>query len=171
VGDIDPDVEYQREGNTTMASTDMQLQSTSPGDGTVARPRATELVTAEGRTTISDVVVAKIAGIAAKEVPGVHELVGQGMGAAVTGLAQRVTRADGRSAGVHVEVGEREAAVDFRLTVDYGVSIPELAVAVRANVMDRLQSMTGLNVKEVNIDVVDLYFAEEDSQQASRRVE
>jgi uncharacterized alkaline shock family protein YloU len=155
----------------TMASSDVQVQTTGPGDGTLARPRATELVTPEGRTSISDMVVGKIAGIAAREVDGVHELVGQGMGAAVTGLAQRVTHADGRSAGVHVEVGEREAAVDFRLTVDYGVSIPELAVAVRGNVMDRLQSMTGLSVKEVNIDVVDLYIAEEDTQRTERRVE
>jgi uncharacterized alkaline shock family protein YloU len=155
----------------TMATSDVQPQTTAPGDGALARPRATELVTPEGRTSIADVVVGKIAGIAAKEVPGVHELVGQGMGAAVTGLAQRVTRVDGRSAGVHVEVGEREAAVDFRLTVDYGVSIPELAEAVRGNVMDRLGSMTGLSVKEVNIDVVDLYFAEEETQRTERRVE
>jgi uncharacterized alkaline shock family protein YloU len=155
----------------TMATSDMQLQTTGPGDGALARPRATELMTPEGRTSISDVVVSKIAGIAAKEVAGVHELIGQGMGAAVSGLAQRVTRADGRSAGVHVDVGEREAAVDFRLTVDYGVSIPDLAIAVRGNVMDRLQSLTGLSVKEVNIDVVDLYFPEEETPRPERRVE
>jgi uncharacterized alkaline shock family protein YloU len=137
----------------------------------VVRSRATELVTPEGKTTIADVVVSKIAGIAAREVPGVHDLVGQGMGAAVSGLAQRVTRTDARSTGVNVEVGEREAAVDLRLTVEYGVSIPELAVAVRSNVMDRLQSMTGLRVKEVNIDVVDLYFPEEDAQPTERRVQ
>ncbi len=136
------------------------------------RPRATEQVTAEGRTTIADVVVSKIAAIAAREVPGVHELVGQGMGAAVSGLAQRVTRADSRSTGVNVEVGEREAAIDFRLIVEYGVSIPELAAAVRSNVMDRLQAMTGLRVTEVNIDVVDLYFAEDPAPaRPERRVE
>jgi uncharacterized alkaline shock family protein YloU len=157
------------------ATEEMQLQSDGPrSDATLARPRATELVTAEGKTTIADVVVSKIAALAAREVPGVHELVGQGMGAAVSGLAQRVTRADQRSTGVNVEVGEREAAVDLRLTVEYGVSIPQLAEAVRANVMDRLQSMTGLRVKEVNIDVVDLYFADDDAaaaQHPERRVE
>jgi uncharacterized alkaline shock family protein YloU len=76
-----------------------------------------------------------------------------------------------RSTGVSVEVGEREAAVDLRLTVEYGVSIPDLATGVRANVIDRLQSMTGLRVKEVNIDVVDLYFPEEEAPQPERRVE
>lgn len=142
-------------------------------DGPVTRSRATEVTTPEGRTTIADVVVSKIAGIAAREVNGVHELVGQGMGAAVTGLAQRVTRADQRSAGVNVEVGEREVAVDFRLTVEYGVSIPQLAADIRGNVADRLEAMTGLRVKEVNIDVVDLYFSGDETQpqRPERRVE
>jgi len=156
-----------------MTTGETQPQTASPnGDAMVTRPRATELVTPEGKTTIADVVVSKIAAIAAREVPGVHELVGQGMGAAVTGLAQRVGRADARSTGVNVEVGEREAAIDFRLTVEYGISIPQLAVDVRSNVMDRLQTMTGLRVKEVNIDVVDLFFPqEEEVQRGERRVE
>jgi len=150
-------------------ATDEMLQTASPNGDTAAPSRATELVTTEGKTTIADVVVSKIAGIAAREVPGVHELVGQGVGAAMSGLAartsaiQRVAHVDTRTAGVNVEVGEREAAVDLRLTVEYGASIPDLAVAVRANVIDRLQSMTGLRVKEVNVDVVDLYFAEEEA--------
>jgi uncharacterized alkaline shock family protein YloU len=159
----------------TTTTDETQLQATGPDtDAIVPRPRATELVTPEGRTTIADVVVSKIAGIAAREVPGVHELVGQGMGAAVSGLAQRVTRADARSTGVNVEVGEREAAVDFRLTVEYGVSIPQMVREVRSNVADRLQAMTGLRVKEINIDIVDLYFPEDDTQQpprTERRVE
>jgi uncharacterized alkaline shock family protein YloU len=155
----------------TTTTNDVSTTTTGSGDAMMVRSRATELVTPEGKTTIADVVVSKIAGIAAREVPGVHDLVGQGMGAAVTGLAQRVGRADTRSTGVNVEVGEREAAVDLRLTVEYGVSIPDLAVAVRGNVMDRLQSMTGLRVKEVNIDVVDLYFPEEDAQPTERRVQ
>jgi len=157
-----------------MATEEMRQRAQSPrGDTTAMRPRATELVTEQGKTTIADVVVAKIAGIAAREVPGVHELVTQGVGGAVTGLAQRVTGADTRSQGVNVEVGEREAAIDLRLTVDYGVSIPQVAEAVRRNIMSRLEAMTGLVVKEVNIDVTDLYFPEEEAQtqQIERRVE
>jgi len=148
-----------------MATEEMRERAQGPrGDTTAMRPRATELVTEQGKTTIADVVVSKIAGIAAREVAGVHELVTQGVGGAVTGLAQRVTRADTRSQGVNVEVGEREAAVDLRLTVDYGVSIPQVAEAVRRNIMSRMEAMTGLVVKEVNIDVTDLYFPEEEAQ-------
>ncbi len=157
-----------------MATEELQARAEGPrSDTTMVRPRATELVTEQGKTTIADVVVSRIAGIAAREVPGVHELVTQGMGGAVTGLAQRVTRADTRSQGVNVEVGVREAAIDLRLTVEYGVSIPQVAEAVRRNIMNRLESMTGLIVKEVNIDVTDLYFPEDEAptQQTERRVE
>ena len=134
-------------------------------DPAATRARATELVTEHGKTTIADVVVSKIAAIAAKEVPGVRELVPQGVGGTMAGLAQRVTGTDTRAQGVNVEVGEREAAIDLRLTVDYGESIPQVAEGVRSNVMNRLQAMTGLTVKEVNIDVSDLYFPEEAAQQ------
>lgn len=134
------------------------------GDTTARRPRATELHSEQGKTTIADVVVSKIAAIAAREVAGVHDLVMEGVGGAVTGLTQLVTGADTRSQGVNVEVGEREAAIDLKLTLDYGVSIPQVAEAVRRNIISRLEAMTGLNVKEVNIDVTDLYFAEEEQQ-------
>ena len=137
---------------------------------TTPRPRATELITEQGKTTIADGVVAKIAGIAAREVAGVHDLVAQGAGATLAGMTQRVTGGDTRAQGVAVEVGEREAAVDLTLTVDYGVSIPQVADAVRRNVMARLEAMTGLRVTEVNIAVTDLYFPEE-AVPAERRVE
>jgi uncharacterized alkaline shock family protein YloU len=157
-----------------MATEEMRARAQGPrADTTAIRPHATELVTEQGKTTIADLVVAKIAGIAAREVAGVHELVTQGVGGAMAGLAQRMTGADTRSQGINVEVGEREAAIDLRLTVDYGVSIPQVAEAVRRNIIKRLEAMTGLIVTEVNIDVSDLYFPEEEAQtqQIQPRVE
>lgn len=114
-----------------------------------------------GRTTIADLVVAKIAGRATREVSGVHEIVTQGVGSAISGLAQRVTGGERSAQGVNVDVGEHEAAVDLRIVVDYGASIPQVADAIRRNVSSRVRAMTGLTVKEVNIDVVDLFTAEE----------
>ena len=134
----------------------------APGRGAAApSAAASQLVTEQGKTTIADVVVAKIAGIAAREVPGVHELLAQGAGGAISGLAQRVTGGDQRAQGVSVEVGEREAAVDLRMAVDYGVSIHQVAEAVRRNVVARIEAMTGLVVREVNIAVDDLFFPED----------
>jgi uncharacterized alkaline shock family protein YloU len=145
--------------------------ATTRSDDALSGDRSLALPRAEGRTVIADAVVAKIAGIAAREVPGVHALVSQGAQAALAGLTQRVMRADTFSQGVRVEVGEREAAVDLRLTVEYGASIPQVAEGVRRNVIDRLQTMTGLMVKEVNIEVSDLYFPDEEAPTPERRVE
>ncbi len=127
----------------------------------------------QGRTTIADSVVAKIVGIAAREVDGVQDLVSTGAGATISGLAGRVTGGDQRAQGVSVEVGEREAAVDLSMVVIYGVSIPQVADAVRRNIINRVGAMTGLVVKEVNIAVTDLYFPQDQvaQQQQQPRVQ
>lgn len=133
---------------------------------TPAVGRMMETAVIPGKTVMADGVVAKIVGIAAREVDGVHDLVGSGPTATLSGLASRVTGADQRAQGVLVEVGEREVAVDLRMVVLYGVNIPQLADVVRRNISNRVSAITGLIVKEVNINVVDLFFPEE--AQASR---
>jgi len=124
--------------------------------------------TTKGKTTIANGVVAKVVGIAAREIDGVQDVVSTGAGASITGLATRVTRGDTRAQGVSVEVGEREAAASINLIVIYGVSIPQIAEAVRRNVIDRVEAMTGLTVITVDISVSDLYFPEETDQQHPR---
>jgi uncharacterized alkaline shock family protein YloU len=130
--------------------------------------QAVQLESSQGRTIIADTVVAKIAAAAAREIDGVHDLVPIGAGATLAGIAGRLARADQRTSGVSVEVGQREAAVDLNMTVDYGVSIPQVAEAVRQNIISRVRSMTGLNVKEVNLNATDLYFPEERAAAQSR---
>ncbi len=122
----------------------------------------------KGKTTIADGVVAKIAGIAAREIEGVQDLVATGAGAAIAGLATRVTGGSQRAQGVSVEVGQHEAAVDLNVVLYYGVSIPQVADAVRDNIITRVGAMTGLVVKEVNIVVTDLYFPQDQAQQQPR---
>jgi len=124
----------------------------------------------KGKTTIANGVVAKIVGIAAREIDGVKDVVGTGAGATISGLATRVTRGDTRSQGVNVEVGEREAAASINIIAYYGVSIPQLADAIRRNIIDRVESMTGLSVVAVDIAVVDLYFEEDEKEEAEPRV-
>lgn len=124
--------------------------------GTGREPHA-QLVTDSGRTRIADGVVAKIAGFATREIPGVHS-----MGA---GLARRMGQlrglvpgaADPARQGVSVEVGERETAVDLDIVTWYGQSIVDVTEAVRRNVIDRVEAMTGLRVVEVNINVDDVF--------------
>ncbi|MFL5665889.1 MAG: Asp23/Gls24 family envelope stress response protein [Ktedonobacteraceae bacterium] len=125
----------------------------------------------KGKTTIANGVVAKIVGIAAREIDGVKDVVGSGAGATLTGLATRVTRGDTRAQGVSVEVGEREAAAGINIIVNYGLSIPLVAEAVRRNVIDRVEAMTGLTMIAVDIAVNDLYFPEDETEVEHPRVQ
>ncbi|MGH3426287.1 MAG: Asp23/Gls24 family envelope stress response protein [Mycobacteriales bacterium] len=117
----------------------------------------------KGRTTIADVVVAKIAGMAAREIPGIYEL-GGGAARAFRAIRERVPGAGKASVaqGVSVEVGERQAAVDLVLVVEYGISIADVAQAARENVIDAVERMTGLEVVEVNISIDDIHLPELD---------
>lgn len=116
-----------------------------------------------GRTRIADGVVAKIAGMATREIPGIHRL-GAGMARAVGAVRERVPGTSGGSvtSGVKVEVGERQAAVDLDVVVEYGTSIAEVTGDVRTNVIGAVERMTGLEVVEVNIAVNDVHLPDEE---------
>ena len=122
------------------------------------------LVTPQGKTTIADTVVAKIAGITAREVPGVHAL-GGGAARVVGSLRERIPGGrTNHSQGVSGEVGERQAAIDVQLVAEYGVAIADLADGIRRAVIGALERMTSLEVTEVNVEVQDVYLASEDDQ-------
>jgi uncharacterized alkaline shock family protein YloU len=57
------------------------------------------------------------------------------------------------SKGIKVEVGEKEAAIDVFIIVEYGSKITEIASLVQQNIKDTVETMTGLNVIEVNVNV------------------
>jgi uncharacterized alkaline shock family protein YloU len=127
--------------------------------GAAATPAYAALVTEMGTTHISEAVVAKIAGMATREMPGVHSM-GRGlarrlgrMRAMVAGQAETTMVTQ----GVGVEVGEKEAAIDLDIVTWYGQSIIDVSDAVRRNVIERVESMTGLKVVEVNINVDDIF--------------
>ncbi len=125
-----------------------------------------------GRTTIADSVVEKIAGMATREVPGIHSL-GSGMARTLGAVTDKVP--GGRpsvSRGVKVEVGERQAAIDLDVVVEYGFAIVDIAADVRTSVITAVERMTGLEVVEVNIAVDDVHLPdEEDDQEGEGRVQ
>jgi len=131
--------------------------------GGAAAADTAPLVSSLGRTQIADTVVSKIAGVAARDVNGVYKL-GGGSARAMGALRERIPGAStNASQGVSVEVGEKQAAIDLDLVVEYGVSIADLADAVRRNVITSLERMTGLEVVEVNLTVNDLHLPSEES--------
>ncbi|QKW17943.1 Asp23/Gls24 family envelope stress response protein [Kitasatospora sp. NA04385] len=123
-----------------------------------SRPGADAAPEGKGKTSVADGVVAKIAGTAAREVAGVHTL-GAGMSRALGAVRDRVPGGGGSSVtrGVKVEVGERQAAVDLEVVVEYGVPVPEVAKDVRASVIEAVERLVGLEVVEVNIAVKDVH--------------
>ena len=83
---------------------------------------------------------------------------------AVGGFLDSVVTSGGQTRGVSVEVGEEEAAVELSMAVEYGKSIPQISEAVRQNIMNRVENLTGLRVVEVNIAVNDVLLPKERAQ-------
>ncbi|RLL67738.1 Asp23/Gls24 family envelope stress response protein [Streptomyces sp. Z26] len=148
-------------------------KSAASGEGATVRAGATgpeEPAATRGRTTIADVVVVKIAGMAAREVPGVFDM-GGGLSRTLGAVRERVP--GGRpnvGRGVKVEVGERQTALDLDLVVEYGVPITDVARDVRENVIQAVERMTGLEVVEVNVTIDDVHLPE-DEESTDHRVE
>ncbi len=143
---------------------------------TPARPHRNEpgtyqtgqLVSEHGTTAVADTVVAKVAGLATRELPGVYAM-GAGMTRAFGVVRDRIPGVTSTSVsqGVTVEVSERQAAIDLDLVVEYGISIPDLAEGVRRNVIDAVQRMCGLEVTEVNVTVGDVHLPTDDTPDSS----
>lgn len=120
-----------------------------------------------GTVKISNDVVAIIAGVAATEVEGVA-----GMSGGITGGITEMLGMKNLSKGVKVEVGDEEAAIDLYIVVEYGSKIGEIGIKVQKNVKDTVETMTGLNVIEVNVSIqgVNLLKEEEPKPEAEVRV-
>ena len=117
---------------------------------------ASEEQTKLGTIRIADDVVKVIAGLAAIEIKGVAGMSG--------GLAGGIVEMLGRknlSKGIKVEVGEKEAAIDLSVIMDYGVRIPDIAAQVQESVKSAVERMTGLVVVEANVNVQGVAFASE----------
>lgn len=120
--------------------------------------------TDRGTTTIGDAVVSAIAGRAVGEVDGVDASHG---GTSLPGDSSRTVgefvgglSGGGSSRGVSVEVGETQAAVDVTLNVVYGNPVHKVTDTVRKNVIKKVETLTGLEVTEVNVTVGDVTFPE-----------
>jgi uncharacterized alkaline shock family protein YloU len=101
-----------------------------------------------GTVKISDDVVSIISGIAATEVKGVA-----GMSGGIAGGIAELLGRKNQSKGVKVTIGEKEVNIDLHVIMEYGVKIPDVAWEIQEKVKKAVETMTGLNVVEVNIHV------------------
>lgn len=134
----------------------MAVESSGPGKQGVAVSEET----AHGKTVIDNNVIAKIVGLAARDVDGVHAL---GGGAArAFGAIRDAINSEDLGQGISVEVGDTQVAVDVTIVADYPVPLQKVADNVRTAVIDAIQSLVGMEVPEVNVTVNDVYIPSED---------
>ena len=121
------------------------------------------LQTSHGVTTIEENVVAKIAGMAAREVPGVYDM-GNAVRRAFSAVTDRIpTTQTNVTGGITVHKGETQTAIDVIVVVEYGYSIINVCNDIRSNIIDQIEGTTGLEVVEVNINVTDVHLPDDDS--------
>jgi uncharacterized alkaline shock family protein YloU len=158
-----PDIDIA-EGEAQPIQTPPTTPAPTASGRSVARvqDQRSDLVTEQGRTSISDAVVAKIAGLACREVSGVHDM-GTGATRAFGVIKEKLPIGGVQASaaqGVTVEVGARQAAVDVDIVVEYGAAIVDVAESIRRNVIAKVEAMTGLEVTEVNVMVDDVFLGE-----------
>ena len=107
---------------------------------------------------IADDVVAVIAGVAVSEVPGVSDMAGGFAG----GITEVLSGKKNMAKGIKVEVGEKDTKIDVNIIVEYGVRIPDVAFEIQNRVKKAVETMTGLNVLEVNVHVQGVNTEEKD---------
>ena len=152
-----PQTAEEREAAAARSAAEAEANAPKPLDA---------LHTEHGDTTIADTVVAKIAGMAAREVPGVYAM-GNAARRAISGLTNRVSGGTGQASvsnGVSVQKGESQATVDVSVVVEYGASIVTVSEQIRENVIRAVEFATGLEVVSVDVNVSDVHLPDEDDE-------
>lgn len=111
-----------------------------------------------GTVSFATEVVATIAGLAATEVDGVASMISPS-----SGLADMFTRKSNRNLtkGVRIDLEDNRVSVDVTITVDYGSPIPDVAKNIQENVKKAIETMSGLDVKNVDVHVTGISFERE----------
>jgi len=118
-----------------------------------------------GNIKISEEVIAIVSGIAASEVEGVA-----GMSSSfASGIAELLGKKS-LAKGVKVELGDSTAIIGISIVVEYGCKIPDVAWEVQEKVKKAVETMTGLEVIEVNIFVDGLIMPKEEKPASTEEV-
>src|SRR5699024_512869 len=100
-----------------------------------------------GKIEIAPEVIETIAGLAVTEGEGISTMRGT--------ITERFSKKS-PSQGVKVELVNGSVVVDLYVVVKYGHTIQKVANEIQTNVKQTLKNMVDLDVKEVNVHIVDL---------------
>ncbi len=126
-------------------------------------------LSSEGNDTvkISDEAVATYAGIAVADIQGVYSMAG----GFADGISSVFNKKKDYSKGIKVDVGEKDAKIDVNIIVNYGARIPDVAFEIQNSVKKTVESMTGLNVVEVNVHVQGVHMKSDKPEEESKEEE
>lgn len=114
----------------------------------------------QGVITIDANVVSTIAGLAARNIEGIYSV----------GKSRLISFGDNPTRGVHAEVGDKQAAFDLDVIIDYGSDIRKVAQELREKAASEVRKMAGREVVELNINVVDIHLPGSDENKKGSRV-
>lgn len=112
----------------------------------------TEVKEAAGKLSFDDKVIQKIVGISLNKIDGLLTV----NGGFFSNMAKSIVNTDDVTAGINTEVGQKQVAIDMQIVVEYGMDIHALFKEMKQLVTKEVKSMTGLDVVEFNVDVIDI---------------
>ena len=116
-----------------------------------------------GETKIHNDVIATIVGLAVAEVPGIASM----SGGLVGGIAEILGK-KARDKGIKIGLVDNCITIEISIVVDYGIKIPEVAWEIQKKVKDKVEKLTGNNVKTVNIIVQGVRLPGDKSKEENR---
>ncbi|MBR2289989.1 MAG: Asp23/Gls24 family envelope stress response protein [Clostridia bacterium] len=97
---------------------------------------------------IANDAVAMYVGIAVAEIPGVY-----GMSGTLAGITEAISGKKNYTKGVKVDINEKSVKIDVNIIVEYGARIPDVAFEIQTKVKKSVETMTGLKVSDINVNV------------------
>ena len=107
---------------------------------------------ARGELTFDNDVIKKIIGQALENVSGLLAV----DGGFFSNLTDKLINTDNVTSGVNIEVGKEQVAVDLNIIVEHKKSVPEIFEEIKRVITTDINKMTGLEVVEVNVNVIDI---------------
>lgn len=102
--------------------------------------------------TFEEKVLQTIVGVALASIDGLISADGKFFSSMTEDLADQ----SNVTSGIEVEVGKEQVAIDLEVIVAYGKDIPRLFAQIQEIVLQEVSRLTALEVKEINIRIVDV---------------